>query len=398
MKIAGLEPLTLQDYPGEIAAVIFTAGCNLRCPYCHNPELVKTDSDLFSESDLNSGPDLKSESDLNPDHDLNPDSDPNPGSGLNSESDFCQETNLFSEDEILEFLKDRQQYLDAVVISGGEPLIQSDLVDFAIQVKELGYKIRIDSNGTCPRVLQQLLNHELLDMVAWDYKLPRQRYQELTPKSQQTLNRDPRLNQDPTLNRDPTMNRDPKMNQNPTLNQNQEQIPDCNKKTGSIAGSQNCNRDEKNGTRDRQETSKNENNSSGDNQDNSRNEKNSSKDEPGSIRYRESRNLQQEDQGQEMAKKISRTGELLSRSEIPLEIRTTAVPGLVTADDISKIAREIAEHNYSQNLTYVIQGFRNQRVLDPGFAQITPYSLDKLQEFKELAEKHLDDVTIRKNI
>ena len=263
MKIAGLEPLTLQDYPGEIAAVIFTAGCNLRCPYCHNPELVRTGSELSSERNMN------------------------------QKNYMNQETDLFPEKEILDFLKDRQQYLDAVVISGGEPLIQPDLVDFSGQIKELGYKIRLDTNGTLPLTLQQLLDQELLDMVGWDYKLPHKRYQELTVNQQQN---------------------------------------------------------------------------------------------------------------QKITVKIFQTGELLSQSGIPLEIRTTAVPGLLTAEDIEEIAREISEHKFSPELTtYVIQGFRNQRVLDQSFSKITPYSLEKLQEFKKRAEKQLadnniTDVIIRKNI
>lgn len=260
MKIAGLEPLTLQDYPGEIAAVFFTTGCNLRCPYCHNPELVEACSDIFSEN------------------------------------------------EILDFLKDRQQYLDAIVISGGEPLTQPDLVDFAARAKKLGYKIRLDTNGTRPAVLQKLINQKLLDMVGWDYKLPRQRYQELLPV------------------------------------RDQDQHPDCNTSADSI------------------------------------------------------KDKQAGEQAHKLPDKIFQTGQLLSRSAIPLEIRTTAVPGLVTAKDIKEIAREIAELNFKQDLTYAIQGFRNQQVLDQSLAKITPYSLKKLQEFQELAEKYLADVIIRKNI
>ncbi len=124
MNIQGFQKLTLLDYPGKMACTLFTAGCNLRCPFCHNSRLVLT-------------PQKQSE---------------------------------FSVDEILAFLKKRQGILDGVVISGGEPLLQNDITDFIKQVKELGYSVKLDTNGTFPEKLRELVESGLVDYVAMDVK------------------------------------------------------------------------------------------------------------------------------------------------------------------------------------------------------------------------------------
>lgn len=124
MNIQGFQKLTLLDYPGKMACTLFTAGCNLRCPFCHNSRLV-----------------------LNPEN----------------ESEFSAE-------EILSFLKKRQGILDGVVITGGEPLLQKDIADFIRQIKELGYSVKLDTNGTFPRKLRELVENGLVDYVAMDIK------------------------------------------------------------------------------------------------------------------------------------------------------------------------------------------------------------------------------------
>ncbi len=124
MNIQGFQKLTLLDYPGKMACTLFTAGCNLRCPFCHNSRLV-----------------------------LNP-----------------QKQSEFGVDEILAFLKKRQGILDGVVISGGEPLLQNDITDFIKQVKELGYSVKLDTNGTFPEKLRELVDGGLVDYVAMDVK------------------------------------------------------------------------------------------------------------------------------------------------------------------------------------------------------------------------------------
>lgn len=125
MNIQGLQKLSLLDYPTKISCTIFTGGCNLCCPFCHNASLVFLDQMVMGSIPV---------------------------------------------DSVLSFLKKRQKVLDAVCISGGEPLLQLDLEDFLKQVKELGYLIKLDTNGTFPDLLQQFVEKELVDYVAMDIK------------------------------------------------------------------------------------------------------------------------------------------------------------------------------------------------------------------------------------
>ncbi|MEE9913473.1 MAG: anaerobic ribonucleoside-triphosphate reductase activating protein [Deltaproteobacteria bacterium] len=130
MKIGGLQKVSLIDYPGKISAIIFTQGCNFRCPYCHNPELVEPK--LY-------GP--------------------------------CR-----PEQDILEFLKSRQGKLDAVTITGGEPTLQDDLIPFITRVHKMGFAVKLDSNGSRPDVLSVLIRENLLDFIAMDVKAPAEKY------------------------------------------------------------------------------------------------------------------------------------------------------------------------------------------------------------------------------
>lgn len=132
MNIQGFQKLTLLDYPGKMACTIFTAGCNMRCPFCHNSRLV-----------------------------INP----------SAEAEF-------TEDEILAYLKKRQGILDGVAITGGEPLMQKDIEDFIIKVRELGYPVKLDTNGTYPEKLKELVNKGLVDYVAMDIKNSPELYSE----------------------------------------------------------------------------------------------------------------------------------------------------------------------------------------------------------------------------
>ncbi len=121
MKIGGFQKFSLIDYPGKIAAVIFTQGCNFRCPYCHNPELVLPE--LFEK-----------------------------------EIPFK---------EIMEFLKFRKEKLDGVVVTGGEPTLQADLSEVIRDIKNLGYSIKLDTNGTNPEVIKELIDEKLLIILRW---------------------------------------------------------------------------------------------------------------------------------------------------------------------------------------------------------------------------------------
>jgi len=130
MKIAGFQKFSLIDYPGKISAIIFTQGCNFRCPFCHNPELVNPE--LFADT--------------------------------------------LDENSVLSFLKRRVAKLDGVVITGGEPLLQHDLVEFIERIKEIGYLIKLDTNGSYPEILKQLLAKNLIDYIAMDIKAPLEKY------------------------------------------------------------------------------------------------------------------------------------------------------------------------------------------------------------------------------
>ena len=123
MNVQGYQKLTLLDFPGRTACTVFTGGCNLRCPFCHNAGLVRT-----------------------------PLAEPN------------------RTDEVLEYLRKRQGILDGVCVTGGEPLLQPDLEDFLRAVKEMGYAVKLDTNGTLPRRLAEVLATNLVDYVAMDIK------------------------------------------------------------------------------------------------------------------------------------------------------------------------------------------------------------------------------------
>lgn len=125
MKVTGIQKLTLLDYPGVVACTVFTAGCNFRCPFCHNAMLV-----LPEQID-----------------------------------DEC-----LTDDEVFGFLKKRRGVLDGVAVTGGEPLLHADMPEFLARVKELGYKIKLDTNGSNPELLSEIVKNKLVNRVAMDIK------------------------------------------------------------------------------------------------------------------------------------------------------------------------------------------------------------------------------------
>lgn len=124
MLISGLQKLTLLDYPGQVACTVFTGGCNFRCPFCHNAPLVLPEQ-LAHDS---------------------------------------------SEQAVLDFLKKRVGVLDGVAITGGEPLLHKDIPAFLEKVRALGYKIKLDTNGSFPERLEEIVRAGLVDRVAMDIK------------------------------------------------------------------------------------------------------------------------------------------------------------------------------------------------------------------------------------
>ena len=130
MHICGLQKLSMVDYPGKLAATVFTGGCNLRCPFCHNALLVTR----------------------------------------------LSESPVLTESEVLDFLKKRRGLLDGVVLSGGEPLMQPGAEDFLAAAREMGFAVKLDTNGFFPRALGDILDRGLVDYVAMDIKNRREKY------------------------------------------------------------------------------------------------------------------------------------------------------------------------------------------------------------------------------
>lgn len=137
MIIAGFQKLTLIDYPGHIATTVFTVGCSFRCPFCHNPELVGNDKYNIAHVD-------------------------------NQEKDFFQ------------FLKTRKGKLEGVCITGGEPTIQPDIIDFIKKIKKMGFLVKLDSNGTRPDVLRKVIKEKLVDFISMDIKNSPEKYDHTT--------------------------------------------------------------------------------------------------------------------------------------------------------------------------------------------------------------------------
>jgi len=133
MKIGGLQKVSLIDYPGKISSIVFTQGCNFRCPYCHNPELIE--QKLYQP--------------------------------------------CLSEKDILEFFKTRQGKLDAVTITGGEPTLQENLIPFIKKIRQMSFAVKLDSNGSRPDVLARLIREKLLDFIALDVKAPLEKYRDV---------------------------------------------------------------------------------------------------------------------------------------------------------------------------------------------------------------------------
>ena len=133
MNIGGLQKFTMIDYPDKLAAIVFTLACNFRCGYCHNPELVLPEK-------------------------FNPSLD---------------------EKRILEFFKTRIGKLDAISITGGEPTLQADLPQFMKKIKDLGFLIKLDTNGTNHKMLKEIIDNKLVDYIAMDIKAPLEKYEEV---------------------------------------------------------------------------------------------------------------------------------------------------------------------------------------------------------------------------
>ncbi len=139
MNLSGFVPLSLCDFPGRVAAVIFTQGCNFRCPFCHNGHLLPLQTETSQ--------------------------------------------NLLPEVQVLSRINERKTRLRGVVVTGGEPTLQPDLIRFLRHLKTLGLAIKLDTNGSFPQVLQALFDEHLVDFVAMDIKAPWHKYALLSGNS-----------------------------------------------------------------------------------------------------------------------------------------------------------------------------------------------------------------------
>ena len=134
IQIGGLQRSTLIDYPGRVAATVFLTGCNFRCPFCYNPELVLPEK--------------------------------------------IEKQPKISERHFFDFLKKRKGLLEGVCLTGGEPTINKDLPEFIRKIKKLGFLVKLDTNGSNPEMLKKLISKKLIDYVAMDIKAPKEKYNE----------------------------------------------------------------------------------------------------------------------------------------------------------------------------------------------------------------------------
>lgn len=136
MRIGGLQKISLLDYPNKLSAIIWTVGCNLKCPYCYNKQLITGEN-----------------------------------------------IDIIKEEDIFKFLKKRKEKLEAVSITGGEPLLNKDIFNFIHKIKKLGYLIKIDTNGTFPDRLKNLIDQKIVDYISMDIKAPKNKYNILTGRN-----------------------------------------------------------------------------------------------------------------------------------------------------------------------------------------------------------------------
>jgi len=135
MEIGGFQKISLIDYPGKLACIVFLSGCNFRCPWCYSPELVLPEK--------------------------------------------IKKQPKISEADIFNFLKERKSLLEGVVVCGGEPTIYKDLPEFIRKIKKTGFLVKLDTNGSNPGVLKKLIDENLVNYIAMDIKLPKKRYKEV---------------------------------------------------------------------------------------------------------------------------------------------------------------------------------------------------------------------------
>ena len=159
--IGGVQKTTLVDFPRKVAAIVFTQGCNFRCGYCHNPDLLEIKQ--ICPPELYKGN----------------------RRGTSSVTRYAQVQSAqivsesFTKEKFLSFLQTRINKLDGVVITGGEPTLQSGLYDFIKEIKQMNFDVKLDTNGTNPQIIEHLIKDNLLDYIAMDIKAPLEKYPQI---------------------------------------------------------------------------------------------------------------------------------------------------------------------------------------------------------------------------
>jgi pyruvate formate lyase activating enzyme len=245
MQFSGIKKVSLIDYPNQIAATLFTSGCNLRCPFCHNPELVNTSN-----------------------------------SKKNSQSPESTSNRKFSDKKLLKFLKTRKNKLDGVVVTGGEPLIHHrELISLFEEIHKMGFLIKLDTNGTFPPPLSEMIDKKLVDFIALDYKTSQANYRKMKPQIENVVT------------------------------------------------------------------------------------------------------------------KVKDSLDIIKKSNVKYEIRTTVVPNIHSIEEIKKIAKDLEGID-----KYVIQNFVPTQTLDPSYQKLPSFSQKELKELKKICEKYIENVEIRDNL
>ena len=167
MIIKGLQKLTLLDFPGRMACTIFTAGCNFRCPFCHNASLVLGNGGERAECEIIS---------RNGDSICLSEKIASDNAPSTTDNDRAKDGEIIPEEDIFAFLEARRGRLSGVCITGGEPTLMPDLEDFIRRIRSMGYLVKLDTNGYRPEVLERLMVEGLVDYVAMDIKNCRESY------------------------------------------------------------------------------------------------------------------------------------------------------------------------------------------------------------------------------
>ena len=271
MQIGGLQKVSLIDWPGKIAAVVFLIGCNFRCPFCQNPELVETKQ--YSVSAI---------------------------------------LPRISQIDFFAFLESREKLLEGVSVTGGEPTINPDLPEFLEKIKKIGFSVKLDTNASNPKMLEELISKKMIDYFAVDIKASPKNYLKTIGLFY---------------------------------------YPERSRRSPA----------------------------------NARNSLNKLRDSSVALLFQN-----------DILKNIEKSLDIIQKSGIPFEFRTTAVPGIIDEKEMNKIKKWLKNLGVLEKAKiYAIQQFRSEKTLDKSFEKIKPYSNEKLEGFANIIKPEVRRVEIR---